>query len=204
MKQAELLKVLFSCPLFDNVDIGEMDFNFQIEKFKSKENLFKTNQIGVLLKGTAGIKKQEGNKKLNIRNIKSGDIFGVASLFQGTASNSLIISNEECIVAYIKESELKEIFRKFPEVNENYIKFLTNRINFLNKKITIFSADSTEQKLLMFLNQFAEENKSSVIKISPTELSRRLSVGRTSLYRALDSLQANKIILRENNQITIL
>lgn len=204
MNRKELLNALFSCQLFKGVNISETDFDFTFKNFKKGENLFAPAYLGILIKGTALIKKDKTEKVINIRKASSGEIFGVSAIFGGTVSDSLIICCEECTVCYINEENLKKLFKKFPETVENYIKFLTDRINFLNKKIAVFSADSTEQKVLLFLNQFADESKNSVVKISATELSRRISVGRTSLYRALDNLQANQIILRENNKITIL
>ena len=155
--------------------------------------------IGVVLKG--GCSAQSGS--VTKRKFSQGDIFGAAAVF-GTGENyvSEIVATTDCTVQLIPESELLKLFGRYPQTSVNYIRFLTDKVRFLNQKIAQFSSKSVAQKLYAYLIQSANED--GIVSVtSMTEVTRQTGIGRTSLYRCLEELTNSGLIERKNNTIRV-
>jgi CRP-like cAMP-binding protein len=116
---------------------------------------------------------------------------------------SSITARQECRIIYISEEDFKEIIYRFPAVAFNYIQFLTDRIRFLNRKIDTFSAGSTEGKIYEFLLSVCDGDGVVKKNLSMAEIARRLKIGRSSLYRGIDSLEEKGLITRENQTFKV-
>ena len=79
---------------------------------------------------------------------------------------------------------------------------LSNKIDYLNKLISGYSAQSANAKLAHFLLQNADNDTVS-IEYSMTLLSERIGIGRASLYRAIEEFEEAKIITRKGKNICI-
>lgn len=196
---------VINCFLFSGIDDLQMQ---KIEQIIGKpivsekgSELYRNGQMGILASGCAGIKRQDINgNSVTVRNLSSGELFGAASMFgEWQDGLSSIIANEKCIVCYISENELKEIFSQIPEVALNYISYLTDRIRFLNRRIDTFSADSVEQKVYEYLMSLADCDGKIELTFGMSELARRLKIGRTSLYRSFDFLEKTGQLKRDKN-----
>ena len=86
---------------------------------------------------------------------------------------------------------------------ENYLAFLNNKIIYLNKKISSYTAGNNENKLLYFLSENEVDGKVS-IDTSISDIAIMLDMGRASLYRALEKLEGENIIKRNGKYIVIL
>jgi CRP-like cAMP-binding protein len=85
----------------------------------------------------------------------------------------------------------------------NVIKFLADRIAFLNSRIKTFSEKTTLEKLAAYLlYRYAESGEE--IEISKTALASEIGVGRASLYRDLDTLANDGIIALKNKTVIII
>ncbi|MBQ8203893.1 MAG: Crp/Fnr family transcriptional regulator [Clostridia bacterium] len=166
--------------------------------------LYKSGHIGFMLSGIAAIKRCNKDRQVTMRNLKSGDIFGSASLF-GEWDNDLshIIACEKCEVCYLSEADLRALALKLPQVAFTYIAYLTDRIRFLNRKIDAFTAGSAESKLYEFLQGLPCENGVITVEFGMAELARRLKIGRTSLYRGLEALEKDGLIERNGHRFTL-
>ena len=58
--------------------------------------------------------------------------------------------------------------------------------------------------MLAYLNSVSGEDGCASIPVNMTLLSKMLGVGRSSLYRSLDSLENSGRIKRENNRIKVI
>ncbi|MGN1421239.1 MAG: Crp/Fnr family transcriptional regulator [Eubacterium sp.] len=152
------------------------------------------NAMGIFLSGSA----QAVTDNVIKRNFSESDIFGAASMFgAGEKYISEIITKSECRVQFISEAELKDIFTKYPQASINYITFLSGRIRYLNQKIKLYTCKGASAKLYLYLCNNADE--SNTVRITDmTSLARLTSIGRTSLYRAMDELSKNGLIERNN------
>lgn len=168
-------------------------------KFEAGNELYRCGELGILVSGSAKVIRNNDSGTVTMRNIKSGDIFGAASLFgEWKEEFSSIVSVSVVTVIYISEDNLCELFKDYPEISLNYIKFLTGRVRFLNRKIDTFSADNTQKRIYEFLSDLADENGKIVLDYGMAELARRLKIGRSSLYRSITALEKNGLIIRKN------
>ncbi len=166
--------------------------------------LEKGGRVGIILFGTARVYSGSGEENALLNTLHTGDIFGVANLYdEEQPFPSRIITVTDTEIAFIEG----ERFRRFIESDEvalkNYLTFLTRKIIYLNKKITTFTAGSAEKRLALFISEHQREGIFSP-PCSMSELADILGIGRASLYRAVDVLKDNSVILSaEKNKFTI-
>ena len=199
-----------NCFLFDGLNDAEVT---TIESKLSApvridhgDEMYRCGSIGIIISGTAKIiRKNDTGAAVTMRNIGAGDVFGMASVFgEWREDFSSIIAVMPCEVIYISEGLLKEIFGEYPAAAMNYIVYLSDRIRFLNRKIDTFSAGNAEERLYEYLVSQADENNCVTLGFGMAELARRLKIGRSSLYRSIEALEMNKLILRNKNSFTVL
>ena len=99
---------------------------------------------------------------------------------------------------------MKNLFLKYPQVSINYIEFLTEKVRFLNKKLSIISCNDADDTLYKYLCGICDSNGIASLPFSMTLLAKSLGLGRATLYRCLDSLEKDGIILRGNNTIKVI
>ena len=173
--------------------------------FEKGDELYLGDRLAFLLSGSATVfRRGETGSSLPIRNLNKNDCFGAASLFGNWHEGlSSVVAKTKGEIIYISEAELRNLMQKFPEISVNYIKFLSDRIRFLNKRLDLFSADTTERTLLEYLWSNCDKNKRVTLTLSMSELAKRLSIGRSSLYRGLEELEKSGKIKRNKNIIQI-
>lgn len=134
-----------------------------------------------------------------------GDVFGVAALF-GTDEDypSTIVAGSDCRVMYIPQETVVAWMKQVPQVAENYVGFLSDRIRFLNRRLATLTAGQADGKLWRYLLAHRDENGVVTVAEGMSELAERLDMGRSSLYRSLDTLTQIGRIRRERKKIIIL
>lgn len=173
--------------------------------FSKSDELYKVGYIGILLEGKATIKRNNSaGTSISIRTIVPGEMFGAVSIF-GDWKDGLSSITAQCngLICYICEEKFKALLFDFPQVSLNYIAFLSDRLRFLNMNLDIFTANSTESKLYEFLLSLSDEQGYVNINISMSQLAHRLNVGRSSLYRDIESLTNKGLITRKSNVFII-
>lgn len=156
--------------------------------------------LGVLLSGRVQVTKGE----LLVSRLDSGDLFGAAALFNEREDYAVTLTaRTRCRLLLFPQELVEEMLGKEALLAVNYIRYLSGRIRFLDRKLEGLLAGSAEQKLSRYL---LEREKDGVAELegSITSLSARLNVSRASLYRALDALTEAGIIRREERSIHIL
>ena len=133
-----------------------------------------------------------------------GDTFGAAALFGGEGYVSRIRAVTGCTVLLLPEALLRQWFARCPRMAVNYIAFLSGRVRFLNGKIAIFTQDSAQHRLYRWLRANCDETGCLPEKLSMTKLAATLSMGRTSLYRAMEELEEAKLIVRDVKRIEVI
>lgn len=133
-----------------------------------------------------------------------GDCFGAAALFGGGGYVSCIRAETACRVLLLEEERLRRWFSTCPQMAVNYVTFLSGRVRFLNGKIAILAQDSARQRLYRWLRANCDGAGRLPEKLSMTRLAGTLSMGRTSLYRALEELEQAGLIVRSGKRIEVL
>lgn len=173
------------------------------QKFSKGEEIYNhtafKKAIGIILSGKA----EAVDGGLLKRSFVKGDVFGAAALFSGDDSYiSRIIAKSEVEIQFIGEDVLKDIFVDYPETAINYIEFLSQRVRFLNRRINLYAQKGASSKLYQFLTENADENNIYNAD-NMSKLAALTSIGRTSLYRAIDELTEAEMIEKCGTTIII-
>lgn len=143
--------------------------------------------------------------KVVMNDLHAGDVFGVAALFgSGEEYPSTVVAATACRVLLIPQEAVSAWMAAVPRVAENYVRFLSDRIRFLNRRLSTLTAGQTDGKLWHYLLAHADDKGVVRLPGGMTGLAECLDMGRSSLYRCLDNLTAQGKILREGKMIQII
>ena len=159
--------------------------------------------LGIVLEGRAEAVAPTREKAV-LAVFGPGGTFGAAALFGGEGYVSRIRAVTGCTVLLLPEALLRQWFARCPRMAVNYIAFLSGRVRFLNGKIAIFTQDSAQHRLYRWLRANCDETGCLPEKLSMTKLAATLSMGRTSLYRAMEELEEAKLIVRDGKRIEVI
>lgn len=158
------------------------------------------HDLGVVLSGSVVVTKGS----LTVSTLGAGDLFGAAALFTQEARYvSTLTPRTRCEVLFLSQEVVAELLERERTIRENYIRYLAQRIRFLSAKLDSLSSGTGGRKLSTYILQAAGPSE-SFTAASMTELASRLSMGRATLYRELDKLEAAGIIARNGKTITLL
>lgn len=140
-----------------------------------------------------------------MNDLLSGDVFGVAALFGSDEGYvSTVVAETDCSIMFIPQETVVNWMATVPRVAENYVRFLSDRIRFLNMRLSTLTAGQADGKLWRYLLAHRDENGVVYVREGMSELAERLDMGRSSLYRSLDALTEVGRIRRERKKIYIL
>ncbi len=198
---------LMELALFSGVDRANIekmlaDPGTHTEKYLKGDVIFEGSRdsgvLGVILSGRAVV----NNNSTSMRRMNAGSVFGVVSLFGGSGAGTRIAATTACRVLYIPEPAVEELIMNSPKAAMNYIRFLTDRINFLNTVVDRYTGQDVTANLKAYLLAKSKSD-GSVFNASVTDIARRLNVGRRSVYRSLDKLVREGAVSREGKTITV-
>lgn len=180
--------------------------------FQSGETIYDPQHyrrsMGIILSGSVEVYNNTGSHAVLLNILSAGQTFGVASLFYDAGFYiSHIVAKGRCKVLFIPQDALLALFRDDMHAVTNYIAFLSGRIYFLNRKIDSFTRESAQQRLAMYLADAAVKTQQGIIVRLPfgmNKLAALLSIGRASLYRAMQALIDDGLIERKGRLIHIL
>ena len=155
--------------------------------------------LGIILSGEVRVEKNTADgKRLKMSTMGPGDCFGAAAMFHDRGRYLNVITAEKATeVLFLSEELINWAMQRDPVITNNYISYLSDRIWFLNAKIAALTAGTAEQRLAVYLLEHGGASTSM------TDLSQILNIGRASLYRALDDMEAQGLISRGNKTIEI-
>lgn len=193
LQENEKREIISSLP--ETVKFKKGEIVYSPESFRRAIGFVKSGSVSAVT---------NNSQQMVMKRIYAGSCFGAAAVF-GTADTyvSTVSAAEDAEICFITEETLVLLFEKHPVTAVNYIAFLSDRIRFLNKKLSVISCSDAENTVLKYLTLLADDNGYAVIPVSMTELSKMLGLGRASLYRSLEALEKRGSIIRENNKIKV-
>ena len=197
-RDRELLK---KCFLFSDGALPP-DLAVEIRQFSTGQLVYGPESqqrcLGILLEGRAIAHKDETDAVLNI--FAPGDVFGAAALFGSDAAYaSRIVAKGKCRVAFLTEAAVTELLQTNPKAALSYIRYLSDKIRFLNEKVLIFTSTSCESRLASYL-LIRQDGGRVHQQLSGGKLASLLAVSRASLYRAAEQLESAGAIRREGKE----
>ncbi len=157
--------------------------------------------LGLVLEGR--VRVYHGRVVMN--ELQPGDVFGAAALFGGEETyHSTVTAHTACRILFLSQATVAQWMAAAPRIGENYIRFLSGRIRFLNRRLATLTAGQTDGKLWRYLLAHRDENGVVHLDGGMTALAKSLDMGRSSLYRCLDALVASGKIRRRGKEIDII
>lgn len=158
----------------------------------------------LIVSGSAFAVTNNANKVV-MKKFSPGMCFGAAALFGGGGKYvSTVAAEQTSEIVFLTEERLTELFKSYPKTAINYISFLSDKIRFLNEKISVITCQSAEDTVYQYLLCAKNNDGYAVLPQSMTMLAKMLGLGRASLYRSLDKLEQSGYIRRENNEIKVI
>ena len=155
------------------------------------------------LRVPSGRARRGSGRRVLLNRIGTGDVFGAAAVFFAEPKHvSTVVAAAKCRILFIERGCLETIIKSDFSVASAYIEFLSGKICFLNKKIIAFTAKSAESALAGYLLERAGQG--DTLHVTMARLASVLGIGRTTLYRALDTLERDGCIACEGKEIRIL
>ncbi len=206
------LELLSGLPLFKGAD-GMLikqaidEGKFICKTYLSGETVYSPDEeekrLIILKSGSANVYSVDESRSLLLRTLDAGKTVGVANLFSNERYVSRVIADKRCETVEITAAVFGKLLEADSAMLYNYISFLSNKICLLNKKIVYLTAGSAERRLAAFLDAHSSETGCESFQVQMNSLSEMLNLGRASLYRAADRLEADGCIKRQGKQITI-
>ena len=156
-----------------------------------------------LLSGRVSVYRTGGEKPVLMNRLRSGDCFGAASLFCDQPTPTEIVAETDLRLVSLSEDDLSRLFSLFPAAALNYIRFISRKLVFLNRRVRDFSAATSDEKTACLLLNEADEDGFVTIR-NAAALIRTTNLSRASFYRSLASLISRGIIEKIGNEIKII
>lgn len=197
-------------PLFKNIDIDRFKDRVVFINAKKGETIMTKKSfsrcLALIIKGKATVSKigLDGRRTV-INSLSDGDVFGMATLFYEDAEFPSEITSEAALRLAIFPKELvEEAFSLYPEFAKAYAVLLSEKIHFLNKKLSAFSEGEASEKLLRWLLTTANGRTEFEFGCSFSKIAQMLGISRASVYRAFDTLCEKGAISKDGKKIVIL
>lgn len=143
--------------------------------------------IGIIVSGTAAVEKKDSD--VIVSRLSDGDIFGAAALFLSREYFiNVIVAMVRTEVIYVGKAAIRQLMRVDPDFSLGFIRYLSERIFFLNKRIVSFTGGTAESRVARFLLSSFGDYKVFTLDSPMSQLAVSLDIGRASLYRAFDRL----------------
>jgi len=212
------IKILKNCFLFENADMSTepsykalSDFldsdDCLVAEFLKGDVIFGTDstadKLGILLSGKAtALCSNDGKGSLKV--FCEGELFGAASVFCEADSSSFvkIKAATACRVLYITREGVEKLIYSQPVIAVKYIRFLCDRVEFLNRRISTFTSNQAINRLCKYILGNAKNGVCSDVNFAA--LARTLDISRASLYRARKELEISGAVLIGSKSITVL
>lgn len=211
-----LYDILEKSPIFNGLGINDIqlllnEINYQIKKFTKDELIaMRDDQCNALLIVVEGSVKGEmldlSGKVIKIEDIEaprplaSAFIFGKQNRFPVD-----IIANGDAKILKIAKPDVLIMFQKSEQVLKNYLNAISNRTQFLTRKLFFLSFKTIREKIAFYLSELykQQQNDKLILPLTQREMSELFGVARPSLARGFAELQDLGMIDVDRKTITI-
>jgi CRP/FNR family transcriptional regulator, dissimilatory nitrate respiration regulator len=212
-----MIEQIINCYLFKGVSVEEIEFilktyHYRLKSFGKEEFAVfageTCNDLPLLVSGCVrGEMNDSSGRMVKIEDILAPAVLASAFIFGPENKYPVdVIANEPSRIIFIPKDSLIKIFRDYPEILKNFLDDISNRAQFLTKKIRFLTFKTIREKLANYLTGLSQQQKSAIVTIPVTKmkLAEIFGVARPSLSRAMAELEKAGFITISRNRITIL
>jgi CRP/FNR family transcriptional regulator, dissimilatory nitrate respiration regulator len=215
--ESSVLTKLSDCYLFTNitpVEIGSIlsDKHIRIRNFDTEQYAVRAGdaciELPLLITGNVrGEMTESSGKVVKIEDLKAPAVLASAFLFGYETKFPVdVIANEPSCIFFIPKELLLKLFQDKPQIMLNFLNDISNRSQFLSRKIKFLAFKTIREKLAHYLTELSVRQNSDtvMVPIIHSRLADFFGVTRPSLGRAIAELERERIIQADRNQIKIL
>ena len=165
-------------------------------------------QFGVVVSGSVHISREdmEGRRAILAR-LEPGELFGETFVCAGVSVCPVWVMSDGARVLLLDYAQLTaEAEPLAPQIARNLLAILAQKNLYLNGRLEVLAAGATRQRVLVYLGQLAQVQRSRVVTLPFTreELADYLSVNRSALSRELGRMAAEGIIRYHKGRFELL
>lgn len=196
MSEASLSRLLAVCE-YDIATYIKGDIVYSGEMFR--------RGIGIILGGKLLVTKENADgKRMIMSTLSKGEMFGAASMFNNEMKFATDIkAAADSKIIFLPEKVILRLVEREPTVSENYIRYLSERILYLNKKLYFLTAGTAEQRVSSFLMNNLSEVDETQLNMSMTQIAASLNISRASFYRALEAIIDSGAVIKNGKRMRI-
>lgn len=185
--------LLKKCFLFSHLNSKEIQEKIDSEGIslkvfqKNESIVLAQKRIGIIVQGEVlAVQYQSSGKRLILNKLEGGEVFGMINLLTNHEEMlSTLEAVDEVHVLCIPENILFQWLQKDQVLLKAYMKYLHEKIYFLNHRIACFNHHSACDRLKEFMMRERHIGK----EMSMTETAEFLGISRSSLYRSLEKIK---------------
>ena len=207
METSAIFAAVGGCPLFAGAEgsavlaaLGEPAFFSRGEAICAPDDPRRAAVF--IVSGTVEVFRREGTRRIPLNRLSRGAVFGVAALFgeDGTYVTEAV-ARTVCTVCFLTQERMEVLFAACPRIAVNYITFLSGRVRFLNARLAEYTAGDVTDRVRRYLSDHADEAGRVAPPGGIAGVARALGVGRSGVYRALDALEKEGVLVRREGSL---
>lgn len=206
MEKGELISALGKADLFKGVSEAALSLAAEegaYRTFNKGDDLSSGEpSLCLIISGKARVTAQNESGRVTLNVIPEGGVFGAARLFGGMGNVSRVTSSVKGELFSVPQATVEKMLLGDGTFALNYIRFLSDRVRFLNERIASFTSGSCAKRLARLLIKKADENGLVTLK-NMSAVSKSLDVSRASLYRTLDELTEKGLVEKVDGGVRI-
>ncbi len=208
-------QTLVQSPVFRGISLEELQellesVHYQIKKFKKGDLIAQHSDsceyLMIVIKGSVmGEMLDATGKSIKIEDIMAPYPIASAFLFGNNKFPVNVTANNDVEIFYLSKELVVELFQRNRTFLMNYLNAISNRSQFLARKLMFLNFKSIKGKIANYLINNSNSNSNKVVfPKSQTEMAKFFGVARPSFSRSLKELAQDKIIAIHRREITIL
>lgn len=160
-----------------------------------------TECVGVVISGSLTVSAQDQS---SVSVMKRGGEFGICNIFVREKMPTVLRARIQSRVMFMPKDDFAKLLGEDKALMYRYIKLCNEKMIYLAERLRLLSISDCTQRLMYYLRSESRNGKVR-LACSKDELAKLLGISRSSLFRALDSLEAqNKISADSHGTFTVL